>query len=653
MRETLSHIRKKTRFISIFMVIFWCLIVLRLFSIQIQNSGTYRNYSLNMSHKQKEIKAQRGIITDRKGRGLAINVKRYSIGVHPKEITDKNELALILSKYLNVKPTDLINKFNTSKNFVFIDRDISSATADSIKKHIPCLKALELEENIRRQYPYNDLAGQTLGFTSVDNIGIEGLEKFFDDKLSGEAGFQTFFMTGTGQYETRPNLPCREPENGNNITLTLDIEYQNILHEEIVAAHKKTQADKAMGILMDPNTGDILAMASSPTIDPNNYQNYPAENRKNIPLTDVFEPGSTFKIFTAAAALEESIIFPEDTIETHQGFIIIQTEKIRDHETLPDMSFADVIRHSSNVGTIRIAQKLGTPTLYHYVRKFGFDTKTGILLPGEVQGIMKDIDGWTPLRSAQISMGQGIACTALQLVCGYAAVANGGILLKPQIVRSISEPKGNIVFTGRTQKLRRVISEETARTLRGLLLNTVEAGTGFKAKVNGMDIAGKTGTSQKTTPEGGYSRKDYIASFVGFFPADKPKLLCAVIVDNPRGGSYYGSSVSAPVVKNVFKRIVNLSEDFFFEETSEIQYAESPHSGTPRLFINKNIDDFNGTFTMPDLKGMSAAKVIQLCNSRGLKPILEGSGKVIEQEPRKGKIVNTGELCKVKLSTEG
>ncbi|MFP4547157.1 MAG: penicillin-binding protein [Fidelibacterota bacterium] len=657
MKDTLRHIKYKSLGISLIFLLFWGAIVLRLFSIQVKNNATYRNYSLNMSHKKKEIPAQRGLILDRNGKGLAINIKNYGLAVHPHYIDDKQQMARKFSKFLNIPYTVLLNKFNAANSFVWIDRNISSEAADSIKNHYGIHRAIYLEEKIKRQYPYNDLAGQTLGFTNVDNVGLEGLEKVLDDQLSGVPGHRIYFRTGKGNYEPRPNLPYKAPENGKNIELTIDIEYQNILHEEILTVLQKYNADKAMGILIDPNSGEILAMASAPVIDPNNYAAYPRENRKNILVTDVFEPGSTFKIITAAAALEEGAVTPGDTIDTDKGYIVIQRRTIHDHETLPDMPFSDVIRHSSNVGIIRVAQKMGNRSLFHYVRKFGFGSQSNIKMPGEVNGIMKNIDGWTPLRTAQISMGQGISCTAIQLVYAYAAIANGGLLLRPQIVKTISDNTGQLLLENRKTVIRRVASPQTTSTIRNLLLNTVEAGTGRKANIQGMDIAGKTGTAQKIKPEGGYSKTDYIASFVGFFPARNPKLLCAVIVDNPRGGIYYGGTVSAPVVKNVFKRVVNMSEDLFFEDMLVPQNKEAEDTitepGQTVIFTGNITGSSVANFPMPNLIGMSSMKAIQFCNARGLTLKLEGSGKVVAQQPPRGKIVSKGEVCHVTLSIKG
>jgi len=658
MNPTVKHIKYKTLSITFFMVLFWFAIISRLFLIQVKNNEKYSSYATNMAYKKIDIQPHRGLLLDRKGKKLTINATTYSLAVHPHLIEDKNATAKSFATFLNKPAHQFLQKFNQTAKFIWIDRDIPAAAADTLKKLYAGDQSVVIKEKIHRKYPYNDLAGQTLGFTNVDNVGIEGLERALDRQLSGIHGFRTYFMTGKGDYETRPNLPYEPPVNGKNATLTIDIEYQNILHEEICAVQEKYKADKAMGILIDPNTGEILAMASAPALNPNNYAAYPVEYRKNPLVTDVFEPGSTFKIVTAAAALEEDFVTPEDVIETHQGYVVIQRRTIHDHEKLPDMTFADVIRHSSNVGTIRVAQKMGTETLFHYVRKFGFGTKSNALLPGEVNGIMKKINGWTPLRSAQISMGQGIGCTALQLVYAYAAIANGGYLLQPQILKSITDEKGNTEFLFNKKIIRQVASENTMHTIRNLLLNTVETGTGSKAKVCGMDIAGKTGTSQKVKPEGGYSKTDYIASFVGFFPAQNPKLLCAVIVDNPRGGVYYGGTVSAPVVKNVFKRVVNMSEDLFFEDFEEktpVYIAEQKSikdSNEKRVIYTRGAVQ-NESIRVPDLRGLSMVAAIQKCQGIGLKIDVQGSGRAISQSLRRGSYVKAGTICKVTFSDKG
>ncbi len=657
MKTRVKHIKYKGLALSGILVIFWTAILLRLFDIQVKNNEDYRNFSLSMSHKKQVVQPERGLISDRKGRKLATNSTRYSLGVHPPQINKKKKMARQFANFLNIPYNQLYRKISSNKKFVWLDRDISEAAADSIKKYYKDPRQLQLHSRKTRRYPYNDLAGQLLGFTNVDNVGLEGLEKELNHHLSGTPGYKIYFRTGRGKKETRPNFPFKPPINGKNIDLTIDIEYQNILHEEILSVLNKFNADKAMGILLDPNSGEILAMASAPVIDPNNYAKYPRKNRKNILVTDVYEPGSTFKIITATAALEEGIVTPKDTINTHDGYIVIQTETIRDHVTLPDMSFADVIRHSSNVGTIRVAQKMGTHTLFHYVRRFGFGSKTNIRLPGEVKGIMKKINGWTPLRTAQISMGQGIGCTALQMAYAYAAIANGGLLLKPRIIQSITDPTGKKIYNHKTI-IRRVASQKTTAVMRELLLNTVNQGTGRKAKIGGMDIAGKTGTAQKIKPGGGYSQSEYVASFFGFFPARNPKLLCAVIVDNPKGPVYYGSSVAAPIVKNVFKRVTNMSEDIYFEnqdkknnETQLVSVTSKPKS-TISIYTRKSVGVKQEKFPMPNLIGLSLTRAIDECEYYGLELKTEGSGKVIKQIPRARKIISTGTKCTLILSTQ-
>ena len=624
------------------------------------NYDEYASYFDSKAFDTSEVKPGRGTIYDRNNKALAINTTNYILTVIPNKIQNKKQLASDIAKFTAISKKSALKKFKQHPTYVLISNSISSTAADSLKKIYRKNQCLVVTKKTIRKYPYGDMAGQTLGYTNSDNKGIDGLELNLEKQLKGVSGFRTLFRNGEGYLATRPNLSSKEPINGDNIQLTLNIDYQNILHEEIVNALEKYKADKAMGILIDPNIGEILALASAPAFDPNSYSKHPAENRKNILVTDSFEPGSTFKVFTAAAALEEGVITPEDTIETHQGYIVIQGRRISDHHRLPDISFADVIKHSSNVGTIRVAQKLGTNNLFNYVRKFGFKSKTNVCIPGEVRGIMPDIDQWTPLRSAQISMGQGISCTAMQITYAYAAIANGGYIIKPQIIKTIKGPKGIIKFNSQPTILRQVASKKTMQTIRKLLLETVASGTGSNAKVRGMYIAGKTGTAQKAMPGIGYNHENYVASFIGFFPADNPKLLCTIVIDNPRRGSIYGGSISAPVAKNVFKRVVNMSEELFFENDNMGESLNQIANNTlasqkPGLSIHKNraIQNKNTKVKVPNLIGLCSLKAIEQCEIYGINLELEGSGKVVTQYPRKGTSIKRGETCRVTLSTQG
>lgn len=658
-----SNIKKRIYFLSFFLVLVWIVIVGKLFSIQVTNNEHYRNISRKQSEYKKTLESGRGTIFDRNHKPLAINTIHYSFAAHPLQIKYKTRLAKEFAKTFNTNYQQYLKKLKSGQKFVWLERNVPKSIGNELFKKYKNNKNIIIYEKNHREYPFNELAGQLLGFTNVDNNGLSGLEKEFNSELSGTPGFQILEKDGKGKKTFRPDFNKKPAIDGSDIILTLDHEYQAILQQELYAAFEKFDADNAMGIIVDPATGEIRAVASIPLFDPNHTLDYNVSSRKNILVTDIFEPGSTFKIVAATAALEEKSVTPEDTIETEKGYIIVQTRKIHDHEVYPNLSFADVIKHSSNVGTIKVAQKLGKSELFTYILKFGFGAKTNIDFPGEVPGQLVSLKKWTDLRLAQVAMGHGITCTSLQLAMAYSAIANGGELLKPQIVKSIIKPTGKISIN-KKKVIRRVASENTMEIIRKLLLHTVKSGTGTKANVRGMNIAGKTGTAQKVV-DGKYSKSEYIASFAGFFPAENPQLVCVVVVDNPKGPNHYGGTVSAPVVKNVFTRITNLSNTIMLTNkknkknkqnnnivstTLENEIVKKPLPRKGNQFISK-VDNNSGMIKVPDFRKMSMQKALTVGQSCGLHMIIRGSGKVQKQSVSRGKIVKNGTVCIVDLSS--
>ncbi|HCK99169.1 MAG TPA: hypothetical protein DHW42_03575 [Candidatus Marinimicrobia bacterium] len=425
-------------------------------------------------------------------------------------------------------------------------------------------------------------------------------------------------------------------------------------------AYKQHNADNAQGIIIDPKSGEILAMASIPAFDPNNYKNYPISTQKNRVVTDIFEPGSTFKIVTATAALEENNIQPGDSISCEGGFIKIGKTVIHDHKKYHVLSFADIIKNSSNVGTIKVAQKIGKDKVFNYARRYGFGARTDIQFPGEVPGIVHPLKKWNDLLLAQVAIGHGVCCTTLQLAYAYAAIANGGYLLKPQLIRNISTKEGISIYQGKPKFIRRVASENTMAEMRDLLRLSVQSGTGLRADINGMAIAGKTGTAQKVTNKG-YSQTDYVATFVGFFPADDPKLLCAIVVDNPKGLNHTGGAVSAPVVSKIFNRIVNLSDDLFFHEdqirkpmikyadNSEIKSYKMKNTTALSRKSRVNLSTYQYNRRMPNLRGKSLRQAVAILQAMGLDVKINGTGVVVSQYPKKDELISTSTQCIINL----
>ncbi|HQK11986.1 MAG TPA: penicillin-binding protein, partial [Candidatus Marinimicrobia bacterium] len=447
---------------------------------------------------------------------------------------------------------------------------------------------------------------------------------------------------------------------GNDIVLTIDREYQTILYEELLQAYTETKAEKAMGIVINPNDGNILAMVTLPPFNSNKPSDYPISAQRNAVVSDIFEPGSIFKIVTATAALDNKVLQPKHQIDCNPGYIQVGNRIIRDHDKYSILTFAEVIKNSSNVGTIKVAQLTGKDQIFNYARKFGFGAKTDIQFPGEESGILHPFKKWTDLVLAQVAIGQGVCVTALQTGMAYAAIANGGLLLKPQIVKTIKTKDGIEIFNAQPVYIRRVASSETMNTLRELLRLTVISGTGSRADINGLAIAGKTGTAQKVV-NGAYSQTEYVASFVGFFPADNPKLLCVVVIDNPKGIRHTGGGVAAPVVREVFKRIVNQSDDLFFDEPAPLPTPQANYAYETKPVVanvpqtsdeayHPNLTTAIYTNQMPDLCGKTLRQAVGILYELGIDDIeIDGAGVVVSQKPAPHSPINPHVKCILKL----
>ncbi|MCK5118391.1 MAG: PASTA domain-containing protein, partial [Candidatus Latescibacteria bacterium] len=411
-----------------------------------------------------------------------------------------------------------------------------------------------------RHYPFGALAGQVLGYTNVDNKGIEGLELGLDEDLHGQPGWTAFRVDARGRRFAEINNPVQDPRDGDRVLLTLSAAIQAIVEEELSDAVARFSARSGQAVLMDPRTGAILAMANVPSCDPNRPGKTAVWTRKNRTITDCYEPGSIFKIVAVAAALEEGIKRPDDRIFCENGKVKVAGRTIRDVHKYGWLTLQEVLEYSSNIGTIKVAQEVGARLLYQYGRAFGFGYQTGIQFPGEVKGTFRPPAKWSGLSLATIAMGQEVAVTALQMAAAYGAIANGGVLMRPWIVRAVVDAHGKTVRESRPEEIRRVMSPETARTLTQFLQGAVERGTGVNAQLEGVHVAGKTGTAQKAIEGGrGYAPGEYVSSFIGFLPAGDPKVVCLVSVDTPRGG-YYGSQVAAPAFKRIMDRVLSLRE---------------------------------------------------------------------------------------------
>jgi cell division protein FtsI/penicillin-binding protein 2 len=495
----------------------------------------------------KEVNpVKRGTIYDRRGRELAVNLETESIFCNPSEISSAGEVARTLASVINTDEKAVYAKLVTKKRFSWIERKMETIQARQIKDMK--IRGVGLVQEMKRVYPKGSLASHVVGFVNLDNKGMEGVESGYDQYLSSKEESKLVSRDAKGKHlSTGVHKEIR----GNNVVLTIDEGLQYILEKNLDAAMIKWKAASATAVMMDPHTGEILALANRPTFDPSDLSSVDQNKVRNRAITDCYEPGSTFKVVVGIAALEEKKVTPSTIIDCSAGSVEVGGRRIKDDHRNGALTFHGVIQKSSNVGTIKAALMLGKDKVYEYIKKFGFGDKTGIDLQGEIGGIARHSDRWSGMSIGAIAIGQEIAVTPLQIVRAYAAVANGGYLVTPHVVKEILDPAGTVIKRA-DYKPKRIISEKTAEIFRGILKTVTEqGGTAKQAAVSGNSVAGKTGTAQifdQNTKR--YSKSRYIASFVGFVPADNPRLAMVVVIKEPRG-SIYGGVVAGPVFRDI------------------------------------------------------------------------------------------------------
>lgn len=538
--------KKRTFILSAFIFLGFFLVILRLIDVMLINHEWYKQKAKIQQFKKEPIPVKRGIIYDRKGRELAVNIDTESIFVNPSEMRSLDAVISALSNISGYKKTDLLKKISMDKRFLWIQRHSDLESARKIKEM--GISGIGFMPETKRYYPKGRLASHIIGYVDIDNKGLEGIEKKYERYLSAKQESEFVIRDAKGNVLSKG---IKEAVIGNNIVLTIDEGLQFIVEKYMDEAMQQWKASSASAIMMNPFTGEILAMASRPTYDPNMPSKVKAEFRRNRALTDCYEPGSTFKIIVSTAALEEGKVTPETRFDCSPGYIEIAGKKIKDVHKYGVLTFREVLQKSSNVGAIKIGQLLGGQKIYEYINKFGFGKKTGIDLIGEISGTVRPFDKWSTLSLGAIPIGYEISVTPLQILRAYSAIANGGYLVKPFVVSEIYSPSGNIIYK-KIPEMERIISEKTASTMRDILKSvTEEGGTAETAAVDGNRVAGKTGTARlldiRTKR---YSTDKYVSSFVGFVPAENPKIAMIVVVHEPKG-AIYGGVVAGPVFKKI------------------------------------------------------------------------------------------------------
>ncbi len=593
-------------FIIAGLLLFWLAIEIRLFYIQVNQHDFYVDQSNVQSAKRIDLKARRGRIFDTNGESIATNIIHYDLGADLKQIGNKNLVASSFAKAFNRPRSYFLNKLDTPRDFTYLVRKVNDEQLKQLAKlEDPGVVRLE---GYRRYYPFGKYGSQIIGFTDVDDKGANGIELQFDTQLKGQDGWTFLLADARRQFGYDVDYPHLEPHPGVDIELTINKNFQTIVEDELDAGVKKYNAISAMAVLMNPNTGEILAMYSSPGFDPNEPNRSTLDQRRNRSITDIFEPGSTFKIFPAAALLQENLKSPDSIVFCENGVYKYFKHTINDSKKHGWLSFQRVVEYSSNIGMVKLTEDLPKKTFYQYLKNFGFDSQTGVDLMGEASGMLTKPAHFSGLSKAVISFGQEVGVTALQITNAFSAVINGGRLMRPYVFKRVVDYRGNVVEEKRPQEIRQVITPDVAETLKHFMLGAVEQGTGKKARIDGIKIGGKTGTAQKYDKASRrYIRNDFMASFIGFAPFEDPQLVLAIFVDDPKP-FYYGGDVAAPIFASIMKRVLQFApENDQRPEVSEKEMAVV-------------------TTSMPNLKGLPLYAVEEYLDFKNLDYEIEGEG---------------------------
>lgn len=695
--------KKRIAFLLLIISFLLGCLILRVTYFQFFLAGWLRKSAEEQRFRLVPVQAHRGTIYDRTGNELAISIDSDSIYAIPAQISDVKTTAQVIGPILQKDPLNLQKLLARQTSFVWIKRQVSFAEIQQIremikKKH---LTGIEICPKAQRFYPQSFLASQILGIAGIDNQGLEGIEKQYDQYLRGVPGSEQAEYDTAGRLIPQGERHYIAPVDGDSLVLTIDQNIQYVVERELEKAVTDTHSKRGMAIAIDPQNGEILAAACRPKFDPNHYGDYPTENRRNPLFTDMYEPGSTFKVFTALASLEEGKVDVNSTF-FDPGYIkvgdsILHCWKAGGHGT---QNFLEALENSCNPVFASLALRLTKETFYKYIQAFGFGNLTGIDFPGESPGRVRPIARIHDVELANIGFGQGLSVTPLQMVTGVAAVANGGYLVKPHLVKEIYGPDGKLKKKFGREVVRQVLAEKTARLMAQLLQSVVTNGSGNRAYLEGYRVAGKTGTAQKViSGKAGYS--GIMSSFIAFAPTDDPKILTLVILDEPQAPITYGGVIAAPVVGNIFRDVlrylgvkpkydpaimekINGAElivpNVIGRRTDETLtalknegfktrmigngntvYDQIPKPGVKVsvgtqviLYLDRDVkrEAQRSKVMLPNFQGLSLRKVNQLTAEMGLKLETQGIGTAVSQEPAPGIIVEQGALIKVRFEIQ-
>jgi len=583
----------------------------------------------------------RGRISDRNGEPLAYTMFNYSIVAEPSRVKDPARTARILGKALDLSPRRIEHLLRSRRRQVYLERRVTPMLERRVD--LSALPGIEERLELKRVYPQGESSAHVVGYLDDANVGRGGIESTYDELLRGHPGWNTELRDGLGHSVTALGRRSKPAEPGHDVTLTLDATLQDVAASELREAGERLHARGGSFVAVDPGTGEILAMASWPSFDPGRVGRAKPEAMRNRVIVDPYEPGSTFKLVAASTALGDGTLEPGTPIHCEEGSYNFGGYTITDHHPYGTLTFKDCFAFSSNIAFAKVGNLCGE-RLYDTARALGFGQATGIPLAGEASGVLRPPPTWSRRSAATIAIGYEVMVTPLQMAMAYAAVANGGVLLRPQLVRSIRNSDGKETFHCRRQEVRRVMDPETARTMRGFMRGVMTHGTGSGADISWMEVGGKTGTTEKYTA-GGYSNSKHYASFVGIAPLDDPKLVCFIMLDEPDRASSYGGSAAAPVFHEVMEAYGRLPGSSLGPEydTLVVQKPEVSRSRdwmAPPLHAGPETAGFPGTPSpghgLPDVRGESLRRALQVLRAYGVTAKVSGTGVVRAQSPAPG-----------------
>lgn len=641
-------IQIRIRLFGVLFIAAFLAIAARAYVLHVVQAPQLQQRSDQQRQRVVELAPQRGSILDRNGDPLALSLDTESLYADPLLVEDPKQVAGKLAGLLKMERQELNELLSEKKRFVWIKRRLDP----EIVRQIRGLKiaGLQFVPEHKRFYPQASVGAHVVGFTGIDPKGLEGIELEYDQLLQGEPGRMLSQRDARGRGMATAEQLVQGAVPGHSLQLTLDRSLQYIAEKELARVVEQSGAIGGTVVMMEPASGKILALASQPDYNPNLPGRSSTSSRRNRAVCDMYEPGSTFKPFLLAGALEEKIVRPGQKTYCENGRFNVGGKVIRDHKKFKNLTLEEMLKYSSNIGFAKLGKALERDRFYNYIREFGFGEPTGVDLPGEVPGMLRSPDRWFEIDLAAISFGQGLSVTPVQMAAGMAAIANGGLLMEPYLVERITDAEGNTVKKRLPQVKRRVVSEQTARLVREMMIGVTEpGGTGVRGGLPGYRVAGKTGTAQKVDPvTGGYSVDKRVASFIGFVPAESPALVISVVVDEPEGKAY-GGLVAAPVFARIAEQSLshlNILPKGSLEGLQVARVEEQPLPDIAALLPDTSPGD---GLMMPDFRGMSYRQVLQAMQEKGLNLKLSGSGQAVEQSPAPGRRIHYGKQAWVRF----